>query len=66
MMTNPVHSLPGSDDIHRELLSNGIVVLSRANFNSPSVVVSGYLQAGALFDPAFDLIRAPGAFVFHE
>ncbi len=50
MMTNPVHSLPGSDDIHRELLPNGIVVLSRANFNSPSVVVSGYLQAGALFD----------------
>jgi zinc protease len=50
MMTNPAHSLPGSDDIHRELLPNGIVVLSRANFNSPSVVVSGYLQAGALFD----------------
>jgi len=50
MMANPVHSLPGSDDIHRELLPNGIVVLSRANFNSPSVVVSGYLQAGALFD----------------
>jgi zinc protease len=50
MMANPAHSLPGSDDIHRELLPNGIVVLSRANFNSPSVVVSGYLQAGALFD----------------
>jgi zinc protease len=44
------HSLPGSDDITRQELSNGIVVLSRANFNSPSVVVSGYLPAGSLFD----------------
>jgi zinc protease len=26
-------------------------VLARANFNSPSVVVQGYLQAGNLFDP---------------
>ena len=44
------HSLPGSDDITRQELSNGIVVVSRANFNSPSVVVSGYLPAGSLFD----------------
>ena len=44
------HSLPGSDDITRQELSNGIVVLSRANFNSPSVVVSGYLPTGSLFD----------------
>jgi zinc protease len=33
------------------VLSNGITVLARANFNSPSVVVSGYLEAGSLFDP---------------
>jgi zinc protease len=45
------HSLPGADDIHRVELSNGIVVLSRANFNSPSVVISGYLPAGGLLDP---------------
>src|SRR3989304_3910762 len=44
------HSLPGSDDITRQELSNSIVVVSRANFNSPSVVVSGYLPAGSLFD----------------
>jgi len=44
------HSLPGSDDITRQELSHGIVVLSRANFNSPSVVVSGYLPTGSLFD----------------
>ena len=45
------HSLPGADDITRVQLSNGIVVLARSNFNSPSVTVSGYLQAGGLSDP---------------
>jgi len=44
-------SLPGPDDIYRELLPNGITVLTRSNFNSPSVVISGYFDAGALFDP---------------
>src|SRR5262245_14862144 len=43
-------SLPGPEDIHREVLPNGITVLSRANFNSPSVVINGYLPAGSLFD----------------
>ncbi len=50
-MTSKAHSLPGADDIHRAILSNGIVVLARSNFNSPSVVISGYLQAGGLLDP---------------
>ncbi|MBN1148698.1 MAG: insulinase family protein [Anaerolineales bacterium] len=45
------HSLPGPDNITRVQLPNGIVVLSRANFNSPSVFISGRLFAGALFDP---------------
>ncbi len=45
-----ISALPGSDDISREILPNGITVLSRSNFNSPSVVISGYLQAGSLFD----------------
>lgn len=44
-------ALPGPNDIYREVLPNGITVLTRANFNSPSVVVSGYFDAGALFDP---------------
>jgi zinc protease len=44
-------ALPGPNDIHREVLANGIVILTRSNFNSPSVVVSGYFDAGALFDP---------------
>jgi zinc protease len=44
-------SLPGHDDITRTVLPNGITVLTRANFNSPSVVINGYLTAGGLFDP---------------
>jgi len=50
-MASMKHSLPGADDIHRVELSNGIVVLARANFNSPSIVISGYLHAGGLLDP---------------
>jgi len=34
----------------RRQLSNGIVVLARANYHSPSVSISGYLPAGSLFD----------------
>lgn len=45
------HSLPGPDDITRVELPNGITVLTRSNFASPSVVVSGYLPGGSLFDP---------------
>lgn len=44
-------ALPGPNDIYREVLPNGIVVLARPNFNSPSVVISGYFGAGALLDP---------------
>lgn len=51
MMANQVNSLPGPEDIYREVLPNGITVLARSNFNSPSVVISGYFDAGALFDP---------------
>ncbi|HSG45615.1 MAG TPA: pitrilysin family protein [Anaerolineales bacterium] len=43
-------ALPSSKDIYREMLPNGITVLTRSNFNSPSVVISGYFDAGALFD----------------
>lgn len=44
-------ALPGPDNIYREVLPNGITVVTRSNFNSPSVVVAGYFDAGALFDP---------------
>jgi zinc protease len=50
-MASMLHSLPGADDIYRVELPNGIVVLARANFNSPSVVISAYLYAGGLLDP---------------
>lgn len=44
-------SLPGPENITRVQLPNGIVVLARPNFHSPSVVISGYLKCGSLFDP---------------
>lgn len=44
-------SLPGPDDIARRQLANGIIVLARPNFNSPSVILNGYISAGGLFDP---------------
>jgi zinc protease len=43
-----IKSLPGPETIRRTVLDNGIVVLARENFASPSVVVSGYLRVGAL------------------
>lgn len=44
-------SLPGPHDITRTELGNGIVLLVRPNLNSLSVALSGYLQAGSLYDP---------------
>lgn len=49
-MSKSRSSLPGPDDITRSPLANGILLLTRANFNSPSVVISGYIQSGSLFD----------------
>ena len=51
MSKTKINSLPGPEDIHREVLSNGITILTRSNFNSPSVSISGYIQTGSLFDP---------------
>ncbi len=50
MTTNNKSALPGPNDIYREVLPNGITVLTRSNFNSPSVVISGYFNAGAILD----------------
>jgi zinc protease len=49
-MSKTIQSLPGSDDITRATLPNGITVLVRGNDNSPSVVISGYLACGSLMD----------------
>lgn len=48
---DPWSNMPGPEDILRAELPNGMVVLARANFNSPSVVISGYLRGGGLQDP---------------
>ena len=45
------HSLPGPNDITRVELNNGIIVLARSNFYSPSVVLNGYLCTGSIADP---------------
>lgn len=45
-----LHSYPGPDDIVRRELPNGIIVLTRPNMGSLSVVVTGYLSAGAIFE----------------
>ena len=50
METTTKKSLPGPGDIYREVLPNSITVLTRSNFNSPSVVVNGYFNGGSIFD----------------
>jgi len=51
-------ALPGPDDITRRELPNGVVVLARRNPSAPSVVITGAVQAGALFDSPQALGRA--------
>ncbi len=51
MQSTPLNTLPGPHDITRMQLDNGITILVRPNFNSPSVFISGYLANGSLFDP---------------
>jgi len=43
-----VRSLPGPETIRRRVLPNGLTILARENFSSPSVVLSGSLTVGAL------------------
>lgn len=55
-MSNPTHShpdsaLPGPDDIVRREMSNGMVVMVRENPHVESVVITGSLHAGALYEP---------------
>lgn len=44
-------SILGPQDITREELPNGIIVLVRENHSSPSVIVNGYVRAGACDEP---------------
>ncbi len=43
--------LPGEDNIQRVEFPNGIIVLTKSNFQSPSVIISGFLNCGAIHDP---------------
>jgi zinc protease len=43
-------SLLSPEDIYRAVLPNGITVLARSSFNSPSISMGGYLPAGAIFE----------------
>ena len=45
------NTIPGPEDITRQILPNGIVLLSYENFNSSSVFVSGFLKTGSERDP---------------
>ena len=46
-----INSLPGPENITRQVLPNGLTLLVRSNFNNPSVFVNGYLYTGSIFDP---------------
>lgn len=48
--TSKMSSLPSPEDVFQVTLSNGITVLARSNFNSPSISMGGYLPAGAIFE----------------
>jgi zinc protease len=45
-----IQSLPNPQDIYRATLSNGITVLARGSFSSPSMSFGGYLPAGSIFE----------------
>lgn len=44
-------SIPGPESIVRHVFDNGIILLVRENFSSPSVVIEGTLWAGSLDEP---------------
>jgi zinc protease len=44
-------SFPSSETIVRTELANGITVLAYENFDSPAVVIGGYLWAGSISEP---------------
>ena len=53
-----IHAIPGPDTIHRTMLDNGITVLVRENFVSPSVVINGLLPIGSLIETRENAGRA--------
>jgi zinc protease len=71
-----LRTLPGPDTILRHVLPNGITLLARENFLSPSVVVLGAVQVGGLEESdkqaglaaltASCLMRGAGKRSFHQ
>jgi zinc protease len=49
--TTNMSTLPGPENITRVTFPNGLSLLTRSNFNSPSVFFGGYLACGSMFDP---------------
>lgn len=45
------NTFPSEADIIRLVIPNGITILCRANFNSPTISIKGYLHSGSIFDP---------------
>ena len=44
-------SVPGPENIQRFTLDNGIILLTRENYSSPTVAIHGYLNCGSFLDP---------------
>ncbi|MEP7286501.1 MAG: pitrilysin family protein [Chloroflexota bacterium] len=49
---NKATTLPSTDNIVREVLPNGIVVLVYENFVTQSVILNGLIQTGSIFESA--------------
>ena len=47
-----LESIPGPKNIVRQSYSNGMTVLVKENFSSPSVVIDGLVRAGSADDPS--------------
>lgn len=71
-----LRSLPGSHNITRTELPNGITILTRSNFDNSSVIISGHVNSGSQFDPddklglahftALSLMRGTGQHTFQD
>lgn len=48
----PDKKYPGPESIHRHILTNGLIVLAYQNTAAESVVLEGFVRAGALVEPA--------------
>ncbi|NLF51830.1 MAG: insulinase family protein, partial [Leptolinea sp.] len=44
-------ALPGPENITRTVIPNGITILVRSNFNSPTLSIKGYIKTGSSLDP---------------